>query len=92
MFTFGIAKTATAYAIRSAAANETYAKEGMKFYYADERSESGGPIGSTPTADAAGKVYVELSEKEQGNWDYVFVAGNGETKFPKEKRSEKELE
>ncbi|RMZ89966.1 hypothetical protein DV736_g2797, partial [Chaetothyriales sp. CBS 134916] len=44
MFTFRITKTATAYAIRAAAGNGIYQKEGIKFHYAEERSEEGGPV------------------------------------------------
>ena len=76
--TFGIAKQATAYAIRSAATNELYTKNGMKFYYVDERSEGGGPVGDLPDAEEAARVSMQLAEgKEQGKWDHVFVKGKG---------------
>ena len=81
VMTFGITKAASAYAIRSAAENELYEKEGMKFYYADESDGKGGPV-IPPSAEEAGRVYVELSERnEQGSWNYVYVAGKGEVKL-----------
>lgn len=79
MMTFGMAKTAAAYAIRYAVESGVYEGEGMKFYYLDERSdEKGNPMGNHPTADEAGRVSVELSEKmEQGEWDWTFLKGKG---------------
>ncbi|RMZ77777.1 hypothetical protein DV737_g4242, partial [Chaetothyriales sp. CBS 132003] len=82
MFTFGITKTATAYAIRAAAENEIYRKEGLQFYYADERSEEGGYV-APPSAEEAGKVYVELSErKEQGPRAVAPTGRDGATSTP----------
>ena len=48
----------------------------MKFYYADERSPNGGPIGNQPNGEESAKVYVELSEgRTQKEWDWIFVKG-----------------
>jgi hypothetical protein len=82
MMTFGIAKGAAAYAIRTAASTELYTKEGMKFYYADERTPEGRPIGQYPSGEEAGKTYVSLAEgKEQVEWDYTFVKDKGLVKL-----------
>lgn len=84
MMSFGIAKSAAAYAIRSAATNKLYTDAGMKFYYIDERTASGGPIMPHPDGEEAGKVSVELSEREtQGteDWDFTYVKGKGEVRF-----------
>ena len=51
------------------------------FYYADERTEAGGPMPGA-TAAAHAETYVKLAEsKEQLEWQYTFVNGNGYKKF-----------
>ena len=71
--TFGIAKQATAYAVRSAARNELYKKEGLKFIIL---MKGGGSVRDLPSAQEAAKVSVEFVERrEQREWDYVFVKG-----------------
>ena len=83
LMTFGIAKQATAYAIHSAATNELYTKEGMKFYYVDERGEGGGPVGNQPTAEESARVSVELAEgKEQGRLGSCLHQGSGTGQGP----------
>lgn len=48
------------------------------FYYADERQESGRPVYSDISGEGAAKEYLALAErKDQGPWDYTFVANQG---------------
>jgi NAD(P)-dependent dehydrogenase (short-subunit alcohol dehydrogenase family) len=79
MFTFGMAKSSTAYAINMAATGGLYDGEGMKFYYLDERStEDGAPMGDRPGAEAAAEMSLELSEDpKQRQWDHIYMRGKG---------------
>ncbi|KIW02358.1 uncharacterized protein PV09_06180 [Verruconis gallopava] len=73
--TFAMGKTAIAQLIRNASV--AYRKQGIKFYYADERRPDGGPV--VPVSGSAAAVaYTKLAEeKEQGPWDYTFIDGIG---------------
>ncbi len=83
VMTFGIVKGITSFAIRTAAENEQYAKEGMRFYYADERNpKDNGGTGMTPNADSTANTYLELAEaKTQRDWHYAFAEGKGQLKL-----------
>lgn len=72
----GVGKSATAHIIQSAAS--VYADRGFKFYYADERQESGAPVASLINGEAHGKLYLELAEgKKQEVWLQTFIKGVG---------------
>lgn len=80
-FTFGVGKSATAAAIRALVDTKLYEKDGIQFYYADERGEGGGPV-PVPDSSVAGEEYVKLAErKDQGPWLYTYVKGLGYTEF-----------
>ncbi|KEF51722.1 uncharacterized protein A1O9_12357 [Exophiala aquamarina CBS 119918] len=78
---FGIAKTLCAYGIRFATV--AYAKEGFKFYYADERTPSGLPVMRDISGDAAGTEYLKLAEAPtQQPWLYTYTKdGEGYVDF-----------
>ena len=64
MLTFGIGKGATASAIRAAVANKEYGKEGIKFYYADERTAEGGPVLKGPDGEVSDHSRVGVMWRE----------------------------
>ncbi|RYP75631.1 hypothetical protein DL770_007364 [Monosporascus sp. CRB-9-2] len=73
---FGLGKTVAAYGIRFASV--AYAKEGLKFYYADERTEEGLPVMKDIDGTVAGKEYLKLAETpEQLPWLYTYTKENG---------------
>ena len=53
-----------------------------RIYYADERTPTGAPIGTSVDGPAAAEEYLKLSErKDQGPWLYSFVKGVGYKDF-----------
>ncbi|KAK6376217.1 hypothetical protein LTS17_007468 [Exophiala oligosperma] len=69
---FGCAKTVCAYGIKMASV--MYASEGMRFYYADERTSEGLPVMRDIDGTIAGKVYLDLAEApEQRPWNYTYL-------------------
>ncbi|KAI1377982.1 hypothetical protein F4677DRAFT_458729 [Hypoxylon crocopeplum] len=77
---FGIGKTVAAYGVRYA--SEAYAKEGFKFYYADERSEEGLPVMRDIDGILAGREYLKIAEApEQLTWLYTYTKDNGYKDF-----------
>ncbi|RYO84892.1 hypothetical protein DL764_009258 [Monosporascus ibericus] len=73
---FGLGKTVAAYGIRFASV--AYAKEGLKFYYADERTDEGLPVMKDIDGAAAGKEYLKLAETpEPLPWLYTYTKENG---------------
>ncbi|OAP58589.1 hypothetical protein AYL99_07679 [Fonsecaea erecta] len=87
MLNFGLGKTATAYAIRYLVENKIYADEGFKFYYADERTPEGKPVGTAVSGSAAAVEYVKLAEQQdQGPWLYTFVKDAGYKDFERAER------
>ncbi|KAM3088714.1 hypothetical protein ACMFMG_000343 [Clarireedia jacksonii] len=77
---FGAAKTAVAHMIEGASG--LYAKEGFRFYWADERAPNGAPAGQGIDGKAHADFYYELaSSKEAKTWDATFVKGKGYVDF-----------
>ncbi|KAI1101582.1 hypothetical protein F4804DRAFT_343882 [Jackrogersella minutella] len=77
---FGTGKTVAAYGVRYASV--ACAKEGFKFYYADERSEEGLPVMRDIDGTVAGKEYLKISEAaEQLPWLYTYTKDNGYKDF-----------
>ncbi|OCT53050.1 putative short-chain dehydrogenase protein [Cladophialophora carrionii] len=71
-FCFGCAKATCAYGIHFASV--IYAKERIRFYYADERTVAGLPVMREIDGPAAGKVYLEIAEcAEQRAWHYTYT-------------------
>ncbi|KIX08896.1 uncharacterized protein Z518_03553 [Rhinocladiella mackenziei CBS 650.93] len=71
-FCFGTAKATCAYGINFASV--IYAKEGFRFYYADERTPAGVPVMREIDGMAAGRVYLEIAESpEQRPWQYTYT-------------------
>ncbi|KIV82659.1 hypothetical protein PV11_04753 [Exophiala sideris] len=82
VLSFGITKTATSYAFRYLGEQRIYEKEGIKFYYADERSPTGDAVYLDIDGAAAAEEYVKLSErKDQGPWLHTFTKGHGYKDF-----------
>ncbi|KAK6379049.1 hypothetical protein LTS17_006752 [Exophiala oligosperma] len=82
VLTFGITKSATAYAIRSLVDTKVYQKDGIRFYYADERAENGGPVFLDIDGPAAAVEYLGLIErKDQGPWLHTYIKGKGYKDF-----------
>ncbi|PVI08316.1 putative short-chain dehydrogenase [Periconia macrospinosa] len=77
---FGTAKTLCAYGIRFAAV--AYAKEGLKFYYADERTDAGLPVMREISGETAGTEYLKLAEApNQQPWLYAYTKDGGYVDF-----------
>ncbi|KAI0845084.1 hypothetical protein F5Y00DRAFT_265937 [Daldinia vernicosa] len=77
---FGVGKTVAAYGVRYASV--AYAKEGFKFYYADERSEEGLPVMREIDGLVAGKEYLKIAEApEQLPWLYTYTTESGYKDF-----------
>ncbi|KIW11412.1 hypothetical protein PV08_10712 [Exophiala spinifera] len=82
VLTFGVTKAATAYAIRNLVETKAYEKDGVRFYYADERAENGGPVFKDIDGPAAAVEYLHLVEqKDQGPWLHTFIKGKGYKDF-----------
>ncbi|KAI2620964.1 hypothetical protein GGS26DRAFT_601543 [Hypomontagnella submonticulosa] len=77
---FGVGKTVAAYGVRYASV--AYAKDGFKFYYADERTEEGLPVMRDIDGTTAGKEYLKISETpEQLPWLYTYTKESGYKDF-----------
>ncbi|KEF62933.1 uncharacterized protein A1O9_00907 [Exophiala aquamarina CBS 119918] len=82
MLPFGLTKAAGAYAIWNLAEAKPYEKDGVKFYFADERQSSGAPAGKAVSGPAAAEEYWKLAaRKDQGPWLHTFVKGEGYKDF-----------
>lgn len=80
LLTLGTGKAATAHVIEYAA--KTYVAKGYHFYYADERTAEGAPIGTNVQGDAHAEFYSELAKKlEVNSYLQTFVKGKGYVKF-----------
>ncbi|KAH8817390.1 putative short-chain dehydrogenase [Xylogone sp. PMI_703] len=78
----GTGKIATAHLISAAA--QTYADKGYSFYYVDERTAEGAPVGNNIQGPAHAEIYWELSQlKKQEDAIVTFVAGKGRVNFDK---------
>ncbi|MCJ1463762.1 hypothetical protein MMC07_002371 [Pseudocyphellaria aurata] len=78
--TLGTGKAATAHLVEYAA--KTYAEKGYRFYYADERTAEGAPIGKDVQGDAHAEFYSGLVKKSGVNsYLQTFVKGQGYVKF-----------
>ncbi|RAO73012.1 uncharacterized protein BHQ10_009024 [Talaromyces amestolkiae] len=78
----GAGKSATAHLIKAAAASETYRQAGYTFYYVDERTSGGQPVGNKVDGAAHADLYFELaSDENQREWKQTFVKGKGYVKF-----------
>jgi len=82
MATFGLTKGATAYVIRNLVESQTYEKEGIKFYYADERTSTGAPVMQSIDGPAAAVEYLRIAQlPTQGPWLYTFAKDEGYKDF-----------
>ncbi|VUC24518.1 unnamed protein product [Clonostachys rosea] len=80
MLNLGVGKSASAYWLGVADLN--YADRGYRFFYADERSESGGMKGLELDGEAHGDFYAQLATHEKEvPWHATFVKGKGYVKF-----------
>ncbi|KAL2256523.1 hypothetical protein VTK26DRAFT_1533 [Humicola hyalothermophila] len=66
----------------TAIGKDAYAKDGFRFYFASQVTESGGPV-PYPYVDgeAHGEAYWRLVEGELEGWDVRFTAANGSATF-----------
>ncbi|KAH8799245.1 hypothetical protein DL96DRAFT_1699397 [Flagelloscypha sp. PMI_526] len=77
---FGMGKSAAASLIRSAALG--YKEKGYKFYYVDERTDTGDPVALDRNGEAHAEHFINLAESvEQGPWLQTFVKGKGYKAF-----------
>jgi len=80
MLVFGVGKTAAARIMQGA--SHGYKEKGHKFYYADERTSDGNPVGSQIDGEAHAELYMDLvKHKEQRPWLQTFVKGKGYVDF-----------
>jgi hypothetical protein len=56
----------------------------FRFFYGDQRTPEGGPIGNVVGADAHADFYLKLATEETDvPWDATFVEGKGYVDFTK---------
>ncbi|KAI0438317.1 NAD(P)-binding protein [Xylaria telfairii] len=80
MQNLGIGKAAAAYWI--GLADTLYGAKGIRFFYADERTEDGKIKGMQLDGPAHAEFYAELVKHEgKVPWDATFVKGKGHVKF-----------
>ncbi|KAI5479320.1 putative short chain type dehydrogenase [Pseudohyphozyma bogoriensis] len=80
LMTLSIGKSANALMIELAA--QVWGAKGARFYYADERTETGAPVGNKVNGEAHAQMYWDLAQsKEQGDPLVTFVKGKGIVKF-----------
>ncbi|KAI0599270.1 putative short chain type dehydrogenase [Biscogniauxia sp. FL1348] len=83
LFTFGMAKSATAHMVQHLAL-VAYEGKPYKFYYGDERHDDGSPMEEFLSGKAHADVYLELAkDPAQRPWQQTFVAGKGYVEFAK---------
>ncbi|KAI1778632.1 NAD(P)-binding protein [Hypoxylon cercidicola] len=81
---FGMAKSAVSHMIQHLALT-TLADKPYKFYYGDERRETGIYMTNELNGDAHAETYLELAnDPMQRTWDYTFVKGKGYVEFPRQ--------
>ncbi|KAH8810948.1 short-chain dehydrogenase/reductase SDR [Xylogone sp. PMI_703] len=74
--TLGVGKRAAAYWLD--AADATYKQKGWRFYFADERTPEGRPVGSVPGAESHARMFLELAKGEKNEklpWYLTFSQG-----------------
>ncbi|KAK4033726.1 hypothetical protein C8A01DRAFT_39812 [Parachaetomium inaequale] len=72
--TIGVAKAGAAYWV--GAADLFYKKRGWRFFFAEERSAEGTPMGFTPGAESHAEMFLSLSEGSEDLPSYItFVNG-----------------
>ncbi|KAK5057496.1 hypothetical protein LTR84_011496 [Exophiala bonariae] len=82
MLPFGLTKSAGAYVIWNLAETKAYEKDGVKFYFADERQSSGASAGKAVSGPAAAEEYWKIAtQKTQGPWLHTFVKDEGYKDF-----------
>ncbi|OTA70015.1 NAD(P)-binding protein [Hypoxylon sp. EC38] len=87
---FGMQKSASAHLIQSLAVG-AYVGKPYKFYYADERRESGQYVTTDINGPAHAEAFLELAkDAKQRPWDYTFVKGKGYVEFPRQEFMEYE--
>ncbi|KAI0205637.1 hypothetical protein F4808DRAFT_409748 [Astrocystis sublimbata] len=76
----GMGKAASAYWL--GVADGTYSTQGYRFFYADERTETGKNVGNDIDGSAHASFFEQLANHE-GNvpWHATFVKGKGYVKF-----------
>jgi len=81
----GIGKSTASYWI--GAASQIYKEKGYKFFFPDERTASGAPVGGDVSGSAAASFYLKLVEEENDiPWFATFVDGKGFVDFPDSRR------
>ncbi|KAH8904218.1 NAD(P)-binding protein [Coniochaeta sp. PMI_546] len=70
--TLGTAKRAASYLVE--AADAQYKARGWRFYFADERTPEGRPMGHTPGAESHAEMYLRLAEGKEDLPSYVTFA------------------
>ncbi|KAI9150097.1 NAD(P)-binding protein [Paramyrothecium foliicola] len=76
LLTLGVGKSASAHWL--GLADALYAPKGYKFYFADERSESGKSVGAEISGPAHGDFYEQLANHAEGvPWHATFVKDPG---------------
>jgi hypothetical protein len=83
LLTLGVGKSAAAYLVSEA--SESYKPKGYRFYYVDERVESGALKGRAISGTAHADFFLALAEGKAGDvpWQATFVEGIGYKKFAK---------
>ncbi|KAI0106534.1 NAD(P)-binding protein [Hypoxylon sp. NC0597] len=81
---FAMQKGASAILIQNLAV-AAYVGKPYKFYYADQRRESGQYVHSDLDGPAHAEVFLDLAkDAKQRPWDYTFVKGKGYVEFPRQ--------
>ncbi|KAH6608906.1 hypothetical protein Trco_002252 [Trichoderma cornu-damae] len=84
--TLGSGKSAAASWIGTASMH--YKDKGYGFYFADERTPEGIPIGDGISGPAHAEVYLQLAEGQvEVPWHATFVAGKGLVDFPQTRKA-----
>ncbi len=52
----------------------------VSFYYADERTPEGKPMGHTPNADSHAAMYLQLAREDTGKFPTYVTFAQGEYK------------
>ncbi|RFU81833.1 short-chain dehydrogenase reductase sdr [Trichoderma arundinaceum] len=65
-----------------------YKEKGYGFYFADERTPEGRPVGNDISGPAHAEFYLQLAEhKVDAPWHATFVAGKGLVDFPETRQT-----
>ncbi|KAF2416132.1 NAD(P)-binding protein [Tothia fuscella] len=82
LVTLGVGKSAAAYWI--GLASTSFKKKGYGFYYGDQRTAQGDPVGAQINAEAHAEMYSKLATEDVDlPWHVSFVLGKGYVDFSK---------